>query len=65
MQCTRARAACTRLVLFGQAARSGMLLEDPSELADVVRAVEEIRDSYDQLREAEHQRAAPRVPSDS
>lgn len=65
VSCTRARAACTRLVLFGQAAGSGMLLEDPSELADVVRAVEKIRDNCDQFREVEHQRATTPVPSDS
>ncbi|MFF3354134.1 DegT/DnrJ/EryC1/StrS family aminotransferase [Streptomyces sp. NPDC002917] len=65
VSCTRARAACTKLVLFGQAAGSGMLLDDPSELADVVRAVEKIHDNCGQLREAEHQRATTRVPSDS
>ncbi|WP_411133166.1 DegT/DnrJ/EryC1/StrS family aminotransferase [Streptomyces sp. C10] len=65
VSCTQARAACTRLVLFGQAAGSGMLLEDPSELADVVRAVEKVHDNCGPLREAEHQRAMTRVPSDS
>ena len=61
--CARARAACTRLVLFGQAAGSGMLLDDPSELADVVRAVEKIHDNRGQLLEAERQRTTTRVPS--
>ncbi|WP_164784878.1 DegT/DnrJ/EryC1/StrS family aminotransferase [Streptomyces griseoviridis] len=65
VSCTQARAACTTLVLFGQAAGSGMLLDDPSELADVVRAVEKIHDNCGQLREAEHRRATTRVPSDS
>lgn len=65
VSCARARAACKKLVLFGQAAGSGMLLEDPSELADVVRAVEKIHDNMGQLREAERQRATTCVPSDS
>ncbi|MFE5406184.1 DegT/DnrJ/EryC1/StrS family aminotransferase [Streptomyces sp. NPDC056580] len=65
VSCTQTRAACTKLVLLGQAAGSGMLLDDPSELADVVRAVEKIHDNCDQLREAEHERATTRVPSDS
>ncbi|WP_340375665.1 hypothetical protein U5640_11340 [Streptomyces sp. SS7] len=42
-----------------------MLLDDPSELADVVHAVEKIHDNCGQLHEAEHQRATTRVPSDS
>ncbi|MFF4363528.1 hypothetical protein [Streptomyces sp. NPDC001604] len=62
---TASGASPTTLVLFGQAAGSGMLLDDPSELADVVRAVEKIHDNCGQLHEAEHQRATTRVPSDS
>lgn len=65
VSCTQARAACTRLVLFGQATGSGMLLEDPSELTDVVRAVEKVHDNCGQLREAKYQRATTHVPSDS
>lgn len=40
-----ARVACTKLVLLGQAAGSGMLLDDPPELADVVRAVHKVYDN--------------------
>ncbi|MDT0478021.1 DegT/DnrJ/EryC1/StrS family aminotransferase [Streptomyces sp. DSM 41014] len=65
VSCTRARAACTRLVMFGQAAGSGMLLDDSSELTDVVRAVEKIHDNCGQLREAERQRGTTPVPSGS
>ncbi|MFD9173195.1 DegT/DnrJ/EryC1/StrS family aminotransferase, partial [Streptomyces diastaticus] len=64
VSCARARAACTRLVLFGQAAGSGMLLDAPSELVDVVHAVEKIHKNRGQLREAERQRTTTRVPSD-
>lgn len=39
---THARIACARLVLLGQAAGSGMLLDEPTELADITRAVEKI-----------------------
>lgn len=39
---TQARTACASLNLLGQAARSSMLLDDPSELADDTRAVEKI-----------------------
>ncbi|MFD0032113.1 hypothetical protein ACFVJK_28310 [Streptomyces sp. NPDC127172] len=46
-----ARTACASLVLLGQAAGSGMLLDHPTELADVVRAVEKIYDNRHHLRQ--------------
>ncbi|MGW3493140.1 DegT/DnrJ/EryC1/StrS family aminotransferase [Streptomyces sp. NPDC001020] len=51
----QARAACARLVLLGQAAGSGLLFEEPAELADVVRAVEKIHENRRHLRREQHQ----------
>ncbi|MFC9670021.1 DegT/DnrJ/EryC1/StrS family aminotransferase [Streptomyces sp. NPDC056949] len=47
----QARTACASLILLGQAAGSGMLLDHPTELADVVRAVEKIYDNSHHLRQ--------------
>lgn len=46
---TRARDACSKLVLLGQPAASGLLLDDPSELADVPRALTKIHENRHQL----------------
>lgn len=51
----RARAACARLVLLGQAAGSGLLFEESVELADVVRAVEKIHENRRHLRREQRQ----------
>ncbi|WP_327356360.1 DegT/DnrJ/EryC1/StrS family aminotransferase [Streptomyces sp. NBC_01304] len=55
----QARAACSTLVLLGQAAGSGLLLEGPKELADVVRAVEKIHENRHQLRQEQRRPARP------
>ncbi|GGU43890.1 DegT/DnrJ/EryC1/StrS family aminotransferase [Streptomyces violascens] len=60
----QAREACATLVLLGQAAGSGLLLEEPTELADVVRAVEKIHENRHHLRQQQHQPLRPRVSSD-
>ncbi|MEV0093694.1 DegT/DnrJ/EryC1/StrS family aminotransferase [Streptomyces sp. NPDC050738] len=44
----QARTACSTLILLGQPAGSGMLLDAPAELLDVVRALEKIH--YNRLR---------------
>ncbi|WP_405814164.1 DegT/DnrJ/EryC1/StrS family aminotransferase [Streptomyces sp. NBC_01390] len=51
----QARAACARLVLLGQAAGSGLLLNESAELADVVRAVEKIHENRHHLRREQRQ----------
>ncbi|MGX1668576.1 DegT/DnrJ/EryC1/StrS family aminotransferase [Streptomyces sp. NPDC055400] len=60
----QARAACSTLVLLGQAAGSGLLLEGPTELADVVRTVEKIHENRHHLRQEQRRPARPRVSSD-
>jgi dTDP-4-amino-4,6-dideoxygalactose transaminase len=45
-----ARTACTRLVLLGQPAGSGLLLDEPAELLDVHRALLKIYENRAQLR---------------
>lgn len=49
VSCHYARDACSRLVLLGQPAGSGLLLEAPDELADVVRAMTKIHENRSQL----------------
>ncbi|WP_345556840.1 hypothetical protein [Streptomonospora halophila] len=46
---SHARIACARLILLGQAAGSGMLLDEPRELADVTRAAKKIYNNHSQL----------------
>lgn len=53
VSCANARAACARVVLLGQAAGSGLLLDTPEDLDDVTRAVTKIYDNRRELR-AEH-----------
>ncbi|MEU3741941.1 DegT/DnrJ/EryC1/StrS family aminotransferase [Streptomyces sp. NPDC032198] len=60
----QARVACSTLVLLGQAAGSGLLLEGPSELTDVVRAVEKIHENRIRLRQEQRRPARPHVSSD-
>ncbi|GAA3744634.1 DegT/DnrJ/EryC1/StrS family aminotransferase [Salinactinospora qingdaonensis] len=61
---THARNTCARLVLLGQAAGSGMLLDEPTELADVTRAAEKIYNNRSRLHEDQRSRDQSRVSPD-
>ncbi|WP_338702283.1 hypothetical protein V2W30_33255 [Streptomyces sp. Q6] len=55
---TQARATCPNLVLLGQATGSGILLDTPPELTDVVRATQKICENRHHLLKA----PAPSTP---
>ncbi|MFD9483378.1 DegT/DnrJ/EryC1/StrS family aminotransferase [Streptomyces sp. NPDC059991] len=60
----QARTACSTLVLLGQAAGSGLLLDEPTELTDVARAVQKIHENRHHLHQEQRQSARRRVSSD-